>query len=156
MAGTVNKVILIGRLGADPDVRYMPDGSPIANFNIATDEPIRSAEGSWEEKPEWHRIVAKAKLAEIAGNYLSKGKLVYIEGRLKTRQWEDAQGVKRYTTEVVAREIKFLGSGGDQSISQAQNTQANLRTESAQQRSDRPLTEELPPLSDAPADDIPF
>ena len=97
MAGTINKVILIGRLGADPDVRYMADGTPVINFNMATNEPVRSADGTWEERAEWHRVVAFRKLAETMASLLGKGRLVYVEGKLQTRQWQDNQGVKRYT-----------------------------------------------------------
>jgi single-strand DNA-binding protein len=117
MAGTVNKVILIGRLGADPDMKYTPDGSPVANFSMATDEPEKQADGSWKERPEWHRVVAFGKTAELCGQYLTKGKQCYVEGKIRTRSWEDGQGVKRYTTEIVAREVKFLGGkdgGGGQ------------------------------------------
>jgi single-strand DNA-binding protein len=156
MAGTVNKVILIGRLGADPDVRYTPEGSPVVNFRMATNEPVRGADGSWEERPEWHRIVVFGKLAENCGTYLNKGKLVYVEGKLKTRQWDDAQGVKHYTTEVVAREVHFLGSAGEQSSLQTHGSQSASRTTAAPGYGSRPLTEELPPVPSAPDEDIPF
>lgn len=156
MAGTINKVILIGRLGADPDVRYTPDGSPIVKFSMATDERVRGADGNWEDKPEWHRIVVFGKLAENCGTYLNKGKLVYVEGRIQTRQWEDQQGVKRYMTEIVAREVKFLsGSAGDQS-GQSQGYQAAQKSTPAPSYGSRPLTEELPPVPSSPDEDIPF
>ena len=113
MAGTVNKAIIIGRLGADPDMRYSPDGSAVAKFNVATDEPEKQSDGTWKERPEWHRVVAFGKTAENCGTYLTKGKQVYVEGRLRTNAWEDSQGVKRYTTEIVAREVKFLGGKSD-------------------------------------------
>ena len=108
MAGSVNKAIIIGRLGADPEVRYTASGQAVANFSLATDEGTK-------EKPrtEWHRIVAWGKTAEICKEYLSKGRQVYVEGRLQTRSWEDRDGGKRYTTEVVAREVVFLGGKGD-------------------------------------------
>lgn len=112
MARGVNKVILVGRLGSDPDVRFAPDGTAVARFNVATNEPVRSDEGVWEERTEWHRVVVFGKQADACKNYLAKGRLVYIEGRLRTRQWEDNQGVKRFTTEIVARDIQFLDSGG--------------------------------------------
>lgn len=156
MAGTINKVILIGRLGADPDIRYAQDGSAVVKFNMATDEPVRGANGTWDERPEWHRVVIFGKLAESCGTYLSKGKLVYVEGRLKTEQWEDAQGVKRYTTKVVAREVKFLSGGSiDQSVP-AQGSQGQTKTTPAPAYGSRPLTEELPPVPSAPDEDIPF
>jgi len=110
----INKAILIGNLGADPEVRYTQAGAAIANFNVATTETW-TKDGKKEEKTEWHRIVAFARLGEICGEYLSKGSKVYIEGRIQTRQWEDKDGNKRYTTEIVARDVQFLtprGSSG--------------------------------------------
>jgi single-strand DNA-binding protein len=106
---SVNKVILIGNLGADPEIRTMPSGDVVANFNIATSERWTSKEGTKEEKTEWHRIVAFRKLAEICNEYLFKGKQVYIEGRLQTRKWEDREGNMKYTTEVVAGQMVMLG-----------------------------------------------
>jgi single-strand DNA-binding protein len=113
MAGSVNKVILIGRLGADPEVRYTPSGTPVANFRIATSEVWNDKQGQRQERTEWHRIVVWSKLAELCGEYLSKGRQVYVEGRLQTRQWDDRDGNKRYTTEIQAREVTFLGGRGD-------------------------------------------
>jgi single-strand DNA-binding protein len=109
----VNKVILIGNLGSDPTVRYTPQGTAVANFNIATSERFTNKSGEKEERTEWHRIVAWGKLAEICQQYLKKGKQVYIEGRLQTRQWEDQQGQKRSTTEVVANNMTMLGRAGE-------------------------------------------
>ena len=155
MAGTVNKVILIGRLGADPDVRYMADGTPVVTFNMATDEPILSAEGNWEKRPEWHRIVARRKLAENMANFLSKGRLVYVEGKLQTRQWQDNQGIKRYTTEIVAREIHLLDSAGSrpaQSPTGENYNKAGIPPSSGS----RSEMEELPPPPDTPDSEIPF
>jgi single-strand DNA-binding protein len=153
MAGTVNKVILIGRLGSDPDVRYSADGSAVVRFNIATDEPIKTPEGTWDKRPEWHRIVAFGKTAEICGTYMNKGKLVYIEGKLQRRQWEDNQGVKRSTTEIVAREVHLLGGagGGGDRPPQTQSNQAGMKTYAGP-----PATEELPPPSGGPDEEIPF
>lgn len=111
--GTVNKVILIGRLGADPELKYTPSGAAVANFNIATDDiwtDKKTAEK--QERTEWHRIVAWSKLAEICGEYLKKGSRVYIEGRLQTRSWEDKNGMKRYTTEIVAQQMQMLDAKG--------------------------------------------
>ncbi len=113
MAG-VNKVILVGRLGADPEVRYTSNGTAVASFRMATSESWTNKDGQREERTEWHRIVAWRKLAEICGEYLSKGKQVYIEGRLQTREWEDRDGVKRWTTEITAQNMQMLGSPGDQ------------------------------------------
>ena len=109
MAG-LNKAILIGNLGKDPEIRYTSSGLGVANFNIATSETWTNKEGEKETRTEWHRIVAFGKLAEICGEYLSKGKQVYIEGRIQTRDWEDQNGVKRYTTEIVANQMQMLGT----------------------------------------------
>ena len=110
MAG-INKVILIGRLGQDPEVRYTPSGVAVANFSIATSEEWTDKDsGEKKERTEWHRIVAWRRLGEICGEYLSKGRQVYVEGRLQTRSWEDRDGNKKYTTEIVASDVQFLGS----------------------------------------------
>jgi len=108
MAG-LNKAILIGNLGRDPEVRYTPSGLAIANFNIATSETW-TKDGEKETRTEWHRIVAFGKLGEICGEYLAKGKQVYIEGRIQTREWQDKEGIKRYTTEIVASNMVMLGT----------------------------------------------
>lgn len=108
----VNKVILIGNLGADPEVRYTQNGTAVANFRIATTETWKKQDGNKEEQTEWHRIVAFARLGEICGEYLSKGSKIYIEGRIQTRQWDDKDGNTRYTTEIVAREMKMLSPRG--------------------------------------------
>ena len=107
---SVNKVILVGNLGADPEIRYTPSGTAVANFNLATREQWTNKSGEKEEKTEWHRIVAWARLGEICGEYLRKGSQVYVEGRLQTRSWEDRDGNKRYTTEIVAQVMQMLGS----------------------------------------------
>jgi len=108
MAG-INKVILIGHLGADPELRYTPSGTPVANFRIATTERWVNKQGERSENTEWHRVVAWGKLGEFCGQYLSKGKQVYIEGKLRTRSWEDRDGNKRWTTEIVAQKLQLLG-----------------------------------------------
>ncbi|MCB0406348.1 MAG: single-stranded DNA-binding protein [Bdellovibrionales bacterium] len=113
MAGGVNKVILIGRLGADPEVRYTSGGSAVANFNLATNESWMDKEGQKKERTEWHRVVVWGKLGELCGQYLSKGRQAFVEGRLQTRDWQDKDGNKRYTTEIVAQNIQFLGGPGD-------------------------------------------
>lgn len=109
---SINKVILIGNLGADPEVRYTPSGKAVANFRIATTEQWKNKEGSNEERTEWHRVVAWGRLGEICGEYLHKGKQVYIEGKLQTRSWEDREGNKRFTTEIVAQTMQMLGPAG--------------------------------------------
>jgi single-strand DNA-binding protein len=115
MAGkSLNKAQIIGHLGADPELRYTSNGLAVATLNIATNERFKSSDSDeWQDRTEWHRVVAWGKLAEIAGEYLSKGRQVYIEGRLQTRSWEGQDGVKRYTTEVVARDLILLGGRGD-------------------------------------------
>lgn len=119
MAG-VNKVILIGNLGADPEVRYLNTGTAVANFRMATTENIRNREGEREARTEWHRVVAFGRLAEICGEYLNKGKQVYVEGRLRTRSWDDRDGNKRWTTEIIAARMQMLGGPGDQGAMEAQ------------------------------------
>ncbi len=138
MAG-VNKVILVGNLGADPEIRYTPGGVAVANFSLATSENRTNKDGQRETRTEWHRIVAFGRLAEICGEYLSKGRQIYIEGRLQTRQWEDRDGNKRYTTEIVANQMQMLGSPGDRA--------------SAGAPGEPQVAEEPPP---AELDDIPF
>jgi single-strand DNA-binding protein len=108
MAG-VNKVILVGNLGRDPEIRYTKDGQAVANFTLATSESFTSRDGKREERTEWHRIVVWGKTAENCAQYLAKGRTVYIEGRIQTREWEDKEGQKRKTTEVVAQTVQFLG-----------------------------------------------
>ena len=107
----INKVILIGRLGSDPEVRYTPSGVAVANFSVATSEEWKDKDsGEKKERTEWHRIVAWRRLGEICGEYLSKGRQVYVEGRIQTRSWDDKDGNKKYMTEIVASDIQFLGS----------------------------------------------
>ncbi len=114
---SVNKVILVGNLGRDPETRYMPDGGAVTNFSIATTDTWKDKSGEKQEKTEWHRISTFQRLAEIAGEYLKKGSQVYIEGRLQTRKWTDKDGVEKYTTEIIADKMQMLGSrqgmGGD-------------------------------------------
>lgn len=106
----VNKAIILGNLGADPETKFTGNGTAVANFTVATTERWKDQSGQQQEKTEWHRVVAWKRLAEICGEYLHKGSKVYIEGSIQTRQWEDQQGQKRYTTEIVAREMKMLDS----------------------------------------------
>ena len=139
MAG-VNKVILIGRLGRDPEVRYTPSGVAVANFSIATSEEWKDKDtGEKQERTEWHKIVAWRRLGEICGEYLHKGKEVYIEGKLQTRPWEDRDGNKRYTTEVVANVMQMLGAAGKEG--KVQSADNKFSTE-------EPVT--------VPEDEIPF
>jgi single-strand DNA-binding protein len=142
MAG-INKVIIVGRLGNDPEVRYTPDGTAVANFSIATsDEWTDKATNEKRERTEWHRIVAWRRLGEICGEYLSKGRQVYVEGKLQTRSWEK-DGVTRYTTEIVASDVQFLGA---------------KEPGNAHRSSDpsEPSQYSKPPAADRQDDDIPF
>jgi single-strand DNA-binding protein len=113
MARGINKVILIGNLGQDPEIRYMPSGSAVTNLRIATTESFKDKEtGERQERTEWHSVAMFGKLAEISAEYLKKGSQVYIEGRLRTRKWQDKEGKDRYTTEIVADEMQMLGGRG--------------------------------------------
>lgn len=130
MARGINKVILVGNLGGDPEVRYMPSGNAVTNVTLATSESWKDKQsGNLEERTEWHRVVFFNKLAEIAGEYLRKGAQVYVEGSLRTRKWQDQSGQDRYTTEVVASEMQMLGGrqdgqqGGNQGGYQQQGSQ---------------------------------
>jgi single-strand DNA-binding protein len=115
MARGVNKVILVGNLGRDPEVRYSPNGSAVANVTLATSESWKDKNtGEKQERTEWHRVVFFGRLAEIAGEYLKKGAQIYVEGRLQTRKWQDKEGQDRYTTEIVANEMQMLGSRAGQ------------------------------------------
>lgn len=121
MARGINKVILIGNLGRDPEIRYMPNGGAVANLALATSESWKDkTTGEQQEKTEWHRVILFRRLAEIAGEYLKKGSKVYIEGKLQTRKWQDNQGQDRYTTEIVGNELQMLDNS--RSGAPAQNT----------------------------------
>lgn len=113
----INRVFLIGNLGADVEIRYTQDGTPAASFTVATTERWKGKDGQTQEQTEWHKVVAWRRLAEICGEYLQKGSKVYIEGKLQTRKWQDQQGNDRYTTEIVAREMKILSGGKGKSES---------------------------------------
>ena len=117
MAGkSVNKVILLGNLGKDPEVKYTPSGTAVAKITVATNERFKDKEGQWQDRTEWHNVVLWQRLAEIAGEYLKKGGKVYIEGKLQTRSWEDKQsGQKKYMTEIVANDLVLLGGRGEAS-----------------------------------------
>lgn len=121
---SVNKVILVGRLGRDPETRFTGGGQAVANFTLATDSTYKDRSGERQKKTEWHRIVVWSKLAEICQQYLKKGSLIYIEGRLQTREWEDKSGQKRTTTEIVASEMRMLGSRSDSAAAGAGTSHA--------------------------------
>jgi len=146
MARGVNKVILIGNLGADPETRYMPSGAAVTNIRLATSESWRDKQtGEQTERTEWHRVAFFNRLAEIAGEYLRKGSQVYIEGRIRTRKWQDRDGNDRYTTEIIADEMQMLGSRGG----------AGGQPSAGPSRS-RPAPEPATAGSGEPDDDIPF
>lgn len=111
MASGVNKVIILGRLGSDPEVRYTATGGAVSSFSMATNDSWTDKSGQKQERTEWHKIVVWGKLAELCGQYLSKGRQAYVEGRLQTREWMDKENTKRYTTEIVAQSVQFLGGG---------------------------------------------
>jgi single-strand DNA-binding protein len=141
MARGINKVILIGNLGADPEVRYMPSGGAVTNLRVATTDSWKDKQtGEQQERTEWHRIVLFGRLAEIAGEYLRKGSQVYLEGRMQTRKWQGQDGNDRYTTEIVANDMQMLGGRGGQQVPDppAESTKASA------------------PPSDDFDDDIPF
>ncbi|WP_372864352.1 single-stranded DNA-binding protein [Spongiibacter sp.] len=176
MARGVNKVILVGNLGQDPETRYMPSGGAVTNVTLATSETWKDKQsGQPQERTEWHRVVFFNRLAEIAGEYLKKGSKVYVEGSLRTRKWQDQSGQDRYTTEIVAAEMQMLdsrgGSGGgmagygDDNYSQAPAPQQPRRQSApaAPQQRPAPAAPQQAPASSAPApgfddfdDDIPF
>ena len=130
---SVNKVILIGNLGRDPEVRYMPSGDAVANITIATTETWKDKGGEKQEQTEWHRVAMFGKTAEIAGEYLKKGSQVYIEGRLQTRKWTDKEGQERYTTEIRADRMQMLGSrsGGSERMAPSEDEAASPRPSAA-------------------------
>ncbi len=142
--GTVNKVILVGRLGQDPELKYTPSGAAVTNFSVATNEVWKDEQGNKKDRTEWHRVVLWRRLAEIAGEYLKKGSRVYLEGKLQTRTWEDKDGIKRYTTEVIANIMTML----------------DTKAESGRAAAPPPPAEvDAPPPTDAEVkeeDDLPF
>jgi len=113
MASGVNKVILVGHLGADPDMRYTPSGAGVCELRVATSESWKDKNGQRQERTEWHRVVVWGKTAEICAKYLTKGRQVYVEGRIQTRSYDDKEGQKRYMTEVIANDVQFLSGGGE-------------------------------------------
>ncbi len=157
MAG-VNKVILVGNLGAHPEVRFTPSGQAVANFRIATSENWTDKTGQKQERTEWHRIVVWGKLGELCGEYLGKGRQCYVEGRLQTREWTDKENKKNYTTEVVANNVVFLGGRGEGAGAGARNGNGNGKPAARAEDFGAP-----PPGMDEPShapgageDDIPF
>jgi single-strand DNA-binding protein len=128
MPKSINKVILVGNVGADPEVKYTPSGIPVGKFSLATNERFKNKSGEWQDRTEWHNIVAWQRLAEIVGEYVSKGSKVYIEGKLQTSSWEDRRsGEKKYRTEIVARDLVLLGLRENGNSKQEQTTSDEQR-----------------------------
>jgi len=151
---SVNKVILIGHLGKDPEVRYMTNGEAVANVSLATSENWKDKEGQKQEKTEWHHLIFFRRLAEIAGEYLRKGAQIYVEGKIQTRKWQDKEsGQDRYTTEIIVNEMKMLGSKNDHGASLEQIPQGATHINSEQ---GKPGTPSRPSIPDKFDDDIPF
>jgi single-strand DNA-binding protein len=151
MARGINKVILVGNLGADPETRYMPSGKAVTNIRVATSESWTDRQsGDKQERTEWHSVVLFDKLGEIAGEYLRKGSQIYVEGSLRTRKWQDKQGQDRYTTEIVARDMQMLGGRGGPGGGGM--TEGRTERRPAEDRSSAPSA----PADDEFDDDIPF
>ncbi len=144
--GGINKVILVGRLGADPEMKYGSSGNPFTTFNLATSETW-TKDGQKTEKTEWHRIITFGKLAEICAQYLNKGKQVYIEGKIQTRSWEDKEGNKRWTTEIICQNMQMLGGTGDSTAGSGNTSERTSSYSSGGGMS------QSPPVNE---DDIPF
>jgi single-strand DNA-binding protein len=161
---SVNKVILVGNLGRDPEVRYMPNGEAVCNFSIATTDSWKDKNGQKQERTEWHNIVMYRKLAEIAGEYLKKGRPVYVEGRLQTRKWQTKEGQDRYTTEIIADQMQMLGgrdSGGSNASYDDMNQDQDSGQSSAPARQSAPASQAAKPAAGGSSfdefdDDIPF
>jgi single-strand DNA-binding protein len=152
---SVNKVILVGNLGKDPDVRYLPDGGAVVNLALATSSSWKDKNtGEKREETEWHRVVIYGRLAEIAGEYCKKGRSVYIEGRLKTRKWQDQSGVDKYTTEIIADQMQLLGGrdGVESTERQEQPRQSSATNRQQAQQAQRTAPQNVADLQD----DIPF
>jgi single-strand DNA-binding protein len=151
---SVNKVILVGNLGKDPELRYTPTGAAVATFSLATTDRYKGKDGQQQEKTEWHNIVAWKGLAEICGKYLQKGKQVYLEGRIQSRAYDDRDGNKRYVTEIVAEKMQMLGKAGDGGGSAASETRRQAPQPAS--RKEAPAYENFgdPPFN--PDDEIPF
>jgi len=156
MAKSVNKVILIGNLGKDPEVKYTPSGTAVAKFSLATNERYKDKNGEWQDRTEWHNIVAWQRTAEIAGEYLKKGRTVYIEGRLRTDSWEDKNThEKKYRTEIVVSDLVLLG-GGQRGEGEEGGGGGRSRGASANTMDQRGPTEDFAQSAEITDEDIPF
>lgn len=157
---SVNKVILLGRLGGDPELKYTPSGAAVCNFSLATNEAWTDKAGQKQEKTEWHRVVVWGKMAELCNQYLSKGRQAFIEGKLQTRSWDDNNGQKKYTTEINATTVQFIGDRGQAGVGthQTQNAQAESFGTQNSKSNDHYMNQDynIPTDSQFTADDIPF
>jgi len=142
--GTINKAILIGRLGKDPEMKYTPSGTAVASFSIATNYSVKDGDGNYTDKTDWHNIVVFGRRAEFAGEYMSKGRLVYIEGRIQTRSWEDQNGNKKYMTEIISSDVQLLGSKGESTSKETEEPAPDAQPK------------DVPAQEDEEADDLPF
>ncbi len=153
---SVNKVILLGRLGQDPELKYTPSGSAVCNFSVATSENWMDKAGQKQERTEWHRIVVWGKLAELCNQYLSKGRQVFLEGKVQTRSWDDKEGTKRYTTEIMASTVQFIGGAANTSNNASTNNQYNQDSKDNSAASQEPVYNNIATDASFAADDIPF
>jgi single-strand DNA-binding protein len=147
MPKSVNKVILVGNVGKDPEVKYTPGGMPVARFSVATSENYKDRNDEWQERTEWHSIVAWQRLAEIVGEYVKKGAKLYIEGRLQTSSWEDRDsGARKYRTEIVARDIVLLSNGnrGQTGAARQERRDIPASTDVMQEREEAEISEDIP------------
>ena len=157
MAGGLNKVLLMGNLGRDPEVRFTTGGTSVANFSIATNESWKDKNGQLQEKTEWHRIVVWGKLAELCGEYLKKGRQAFIEGRLQTREWTDKEGKKNYSTEIVAHNVQFIGGRPEGAGASASSAATSNGSGAAPANfGPPPPQDEQQPPPGVGGDDIPF
>jgi single-strand DNA-binding protein len=152
MARGVNKVILVGNLGKDPEVSYLPSGQSVTKFSLATSRSYKDKSGEWKEETEWHNIVAWGKTGESVAQYLSKGRQVYVEGRIQSRTWEDKEGKKRYNTDIVADNIMLLGGRGEGG-GEAQGRPAQAARGAQKPAAEEEFSQAQPEITD---DDIPF
>ncbi len=145
--GSINKAILIGRLGKDPEMKYTPSGTAVSSFSMATNYSVKDEDGNFVDKTDWHNIVVFGRRAEFAGEYLNKGRLVYVEGRIQTRSWEDQNGNKKYITEIICNDLQLLGSKGESTTKPGD-----------EQISEEPKTtkDETAPADVEDSDDLPF
>ncbi len=160
MAGGVNKVIIIGNLGANPELKYLPSGQAVCEMRLATTDTYNDKQGQRQERTEWHRVVCWGKTAENAAKYLEKGRQVYVEGRLQTRSWDDKDGNKRYTTEIVAQQVVFLSGGGGERAARAPSPSPDrVEQRPPSSAGGGGAAHEAPPADFGPGpgdDDIPF